>query len=185
VLDELGIEHFDAIGLSWGGLLAQQLALTSPTSLRRLVLASTNMGLLSVPGDLRAIRTLLTPRRYQSVTQLRLAAAAFGGQAHESMDPRHPPAAARLQRPPTLRGYYTQIAALAGWTSLPWLPLLRQQTLVLCGEHDPAVPLVNARILARLIPHAELRIFPNAGHLLYFDDASTPAHEVAAFLRRP
>jgi pimeloyl-ACP methyl ester carboxylesterase len=50
VVTGLGIHTVDVLGLSWGGLLAQQLAVTSPRSVRRLVLASTNVGLGSVPG---------------------------------------------------------------------------------------------------------------------------------------
>ena len=51
-----------------------------------------------------------------------------------------------------------------GWTSLPFLPLLRQPTLVLTGDDDPIIPAVNGRILAGLIRHAELRTYPG-GHI--------------------
>jgi len=57
---------------------------------------------------------------------------------------------------PSLRGYLGQIYAISGWTSLPWLRTLRQQTLVLAGDDDPIVPVANGRILARCIPHAQL-----------------------------
>jgi pimeloyl-ACP methyl ester carboxylesterase len=50
-------------------------------------------------------------------------------------------------------------------TSLPWLRTLRQPTLVLAGDDDPIVPLVNARILAVCIPNARLRIVRGGGHL--------------------
>jgi pimeloyl-ACP methyl ester carboxylesterase len=43
------------------------------------------------------------------------------------------------------RGYLHQLAAGAGWTSLPFLPWLRQPTLILAGDDDPIIPLVNAR----------------------------------------
>ena len=62
------------------------------------------------------------------------------------------------------RGYYYQLAAMTGWTSLPFLPLLRQPTLVLGGDDDPIIPLVNARMLARLIPRARLHVY-RGGHL--------------------
>ena len=46
-------------------------------------------------------------------------------------------------------GYYLQLLAGVGWSSLPWLRLLAQPTLVMCGADDPLVPAANAGILAR------------------------------------
>ena len=61
-------------------------------------------------------------------------------------------------------GYFYQLLAMAGWTSLPWLRSLPQPTLVLMGGDDPLVPPINGRILAGLIPNAELRMIDD-GHL--------------------
>ncbi len=183
VLRSLHVDEVDVIGLSWGGLLAQQMAVTSPRQVRRVVLASTNAGMLSVPGGWRALRTLMTPARYRSSKDLRDALAAFGLDGNSS-DAVRVHNEARLARPPSTRGYYGQILSLAGWTSLPWLPLLRQPTLVLSGSADPAVPLVNARILAALIPHAELAVLPDGGHLVLFEQLEASVDVVARFLTR-
>jgi poly(3-hydroxyoctanoate) depolymerase len=79
------------------------------------------------------------------------------------------------------RGYLYQQLALLGWTSVPWLPLLRQKTLVLAGDDDPVVPVVNARILASLIRRAKLQIF-NDGHLFLISSADEAAKAVREFL---
>jgi len=50
VANALRLGTFDLLGLSWGGLLAQQVPLTAPRRVRRLVLANTNFGFGSVPG---------------------------------------------------------------------------------------------------------------------------------------
>ena len=55
-------------------------------------------------------------------------------------------------------GYYHQIIAGVGWSSLPWLGLLAQPTLVMAGTDDPIVPVANGRILAKLIPDARLTV---------------------------
>ncbi len=183
VLRSLHVDKVDVIGLSWGGLLAQQMAVTSPRQVRRVVLASTNAGMLSVPGGWRALRTLMSPARYRSSKDLRDALAAFGLDGNSS-DAVRVHNEARLARPPSTRGYYGQILALTGWTSLPWVPLLRQPTLVLSGSADPAVPLVNARILAALIPHAELAVLPDGGHLVLFEQLEASVDVVARFLTR-
>ena len=58
-------------------------------------------------------------------------------------------------------GYLHQLLAGAVWTSIFALPLIRQQTLVIAALDDPIVPLVNARIMDRLLPHSTLH--PHAG----------------------
>lgn len=79
------------------------------------------------------------------------------------------------------RGYYYQLIACLGWTSLPRLPRLRPPTLILAGDDDPIIPLVNARIMHRLIPRSELHIY-HGGHLELATDAGRLAPVVEAFL---
>jgi pimeloyl-ACP methyl ester carboxylesterase len=86
-------------------------------------------------------------------------------------------------QPPGGRGYLYQLLALAGWTSAWWLPTLRQPTLVLMGADDPIVPAVNGRILAGLIPNAQLEILP-CGHLFVVSQAEQTARLVQDFLGR-
>ena len=78
-------------------------------------------------------------------------------------------------------GYYLQLIACLGWTSLPWLPFLAQPTLVMMGTDDPIVPLVNGRILAKLIPNARL-VTIDDGHLFLLTSAKEAAGHVAEFL---
>ena len=65
LLDQLGHERADVLGISWGGGLAQQFALSRPDRVRRLVLVATAPGALMVPGHPRVLRHLLTPRRHR------------------------------------------------------------------------------------------------------------------------
>ena len=80
------------------------------------------------------------------------------------------------------RGYYYQLAASTGWSSLPFLRLIRQPTLIVAGDDDPIVPVVNARIMARLMPDARLHVYAGAGHLFLLDQAAEAAERVDAFL---
>jgi poly(3-hydroxyoctanoate) depolymerase len=182
VLRSLRIDEVDVIGLSWGGLLAQQLALTSPGTVRRLVLASTNMGWGSIPGGWRVVRTLASRARYISRRDMQDALAHFGSDAAAPSGALRIHNEARLARPPSVRGYYSQLAGVLGWSSLPWLPLIRQPTLVVCGQADPAVPVINAHVLATLLPNAELVIVPRGGHLVLFEQLATSVDLLAAFL---
>lgn len=84
-----------------------------------------------------------------------------------------------------MRGYLGQLYVTAGWTSLPWLHTLTQPTLVLAGDDDPIIPVLNGRILAALIPTARLEVLPGEGHLFVAEEAPTVACLVAEFLRAP
>jgi len=142
------------------------------------VLVSTATGALMAPGRPAVLAKLATPRRYLDPAYLaEIAPELYGGDLRA-----HPEAVrvyARAVHAVSLHGYLYQLLASIGWTSLPWLPLIRQPTLILAGDDDPIVPLVNAQIMRRLIPDARLHVF-NGGHL----GLLTQAHELAPIVAR-
>jgi pimeloyl-ACP methyl ester carboxylesterase len=79
------------------------------------------------------------------------------------------------------RGYFYQLLSTIAWTSLPRLPRLRAPTLILAGDDDPIIPLVNGRIMHRLIPHSQLHIY-HGGHLELAADTGRLASDIEAFL---
>jgi poly(3-hydroxyalkanoate) depolymerase len=164
LLDQLGHDQADILGISWGGALAQQFALSERRRCRRVVLVATGTGVLMVPASPWVLTTLATPRRYldPGFTR-RIAGQLYGGTARQDAD-QVAGVLHRWTRVGPSRGYLYQLAAGAGWTSLPLLPLLRQPTLVLAGDDDPIIPQVNGRILASLIPHARLHVY-HGGHV--------------------
>src|SRR5262249_13251171 len=154
-----GHDRADILGISWGGGLAQQFALWRPGRVRRLVLVATGTGTVMVPARPRVLRHMLTPRRHRDPRYaMSIAGEIYGG----SMRSSPARAADRLHaggRAGPGRGSYYQLLAGAGWTSLPLLPLLRRPALVLAGDDDPLIPLVNGRILHRLIAGSELHVY--------------------------
>ncbi len=181
LLDALGYQEVDVLGISWGGGLAQQLAHQYPQRCRRLVLVATSMGAISVPGKPSVLAKLLSPRRYLQPSYLStIAPSLYGGIFRQRPDLAR--AYAHLLRAPHGVGYYHQLIAGVGWTSLPWLHQIHQPTLILAGDDDPIVPPVNARIMARLIPRARLHIV-SGGHLLLLTERVQAASLVYQFLR--
>jgi poly(3-hydroxyalkanoate) depolymerase len=182
-LDVLGYGVVDALGISWGGGLAQELAHRHPDRIGRLVLAATSTGMLSVPGRLEALLVLATPRRYYSPTYFaEVAPILYGGAARDRPELLHEQGHLRFIRPPSARGYLWQMAAGIGWTSLPWLHRLKLPVLIMAADDDPIIPLVNARIMARLLPDARLEVIPRGGHLFLLTHAESVAPRIAAFL---
>jgi poly(3-hydroxyalkanoate) depolymerase len=181
LLDELGYDRFDALGISWGGGLAQQLAFQYPRRCRRLVLASTGTGMLMVPARLSVLSKMLTPRRYRDPAYAKaIAPVLYGGRMRRQPDEvRH--VLYEQERLGSRTGYFFQLHAGVGWTSLPALPLIRQPALVLAGKDDPIIPLVNARIMGALLPNATLYVYED-GHLGLITSADELGPIVSRFL---
>jgi len=183
LLDELGLPSAHVLGVSFGGGIAQELALRNPHRVRRLVLASTACGLGGVPGNPAALAMLATPLRYYSPRFLQATARwMYGPDADDDGAVMRQQVHARRSRPPTMWGYLSQLYALAGWTSLPWLHRITAPTLIITGAKDPIVPPVNARLLQSRIPNATAHVVPGAGHLLLMDHAAECAALIAGFL---
>jgi poly(3-hydroxyalkanoate) depolymerase len=178
---QLGYPQVDVLGLSWGGALAQQLALQHRHLVRKLVLVSTSTGSVMVPGHPRVLIRMFTPRRFRDPDYAAsIAAILYGGSAREYPDQVRQILGDSM-RIGSKTGYLHQLLAGVGWTSLPWLRLVRQPTLILAGNDDPIVPLVNARILRCLLPNAELHVY-DGGHVALVTEAAVLAPIVARFL---
>lgn len=176
LLDELGLDRVDVLGVSWGGTIAQQFAAQNPRRCRRLVLAATTAGMLMVPPPPSILLKFATPRRYNDAQyRSSIAGEIYGGKARTDGDVAH------LFRRTRWTGYVMQQLALAGWTSVPWLPLVRQPTLVLAGVDDPVIPTANARLLGRLIPNSRVHLVDD-GHLFLISSAEVVGPVVREFL---
>jgi poly(3-hydroxyoctanoate) depolymerase len=183
LLDVLGFGCVDVLGISWGGTLAQELAFRHHDRVGRLVLVATSPGLISLPGKLQALLVMATPKRYYSPTYFaKVAPILYGGAARERPELLHEQGHLRFIRPPSLRGYLWQIAAVTGWTSLPWLHRLRMPVLILAGDDDPIIPLANARLIAWRVPNATLEVVHGGGHIFLLTHAETVAPRIASFL---
>jgi poly(3-hydroxyalkanoate) depolymerase len=181
LLANLGHHEVDVLGLSWGGGLAQHFAVQHRRRVRRLVLAATGTGSLMVPAHPRTLAKMLTPRRHRDPEYARsIAGEIYGGTMRSEPD-----RAARVLHSDTRlgprRGYYYQLAASTGWSSLPFLRLIRQPVLVVAGDDDPIIPVVNARIMARLLPDARLHLY-RGGHIALITEARDLAPVIEEFL---
>ena len=179
----LDAEGVDVLGLSWGGALAQQFAFQNPRRCRRLILVSTGTGAIMVPGRPRVLSKMVTPRRFlDHHYAAAIAAELYGGSVRddpsvvEKLFDRQLMGGSRV-------GYLHQLLAGMVWTSLFALPLVRQETLIIAGLDDPVVPVANARIMARLLPHATLHLH-SGGHVDLITNAAELAPVIESFRAR-
>ncbi|WP_206340159.1 poly(3-hydroxyalkanoate) depolymerase [Blastococcus litoris] len=182
MLSRLGIdEPVDVLGLSWGGGLAQHFAVQHRRRVRKLVLAATGTGALMIPAHPRVLSRMLTPRRHRDPEYARSIAGEIYGGTMRADPGRAAHVLHSASRLGPRRGYYYQLAAATGWSSLPFLRLIRQPTLVVAGDDDPIVPAVNARIMAKLIPDARLHLY-SGGHIALITEAPELAPVIEEFL---
>lgn len=181
LLDRLGYQVVDVIGVSWGGALAQQFARQYPDRCRRLVLAATSPGAVMVPGRPSALSKMITPKRYLSPTYMQKAAGdIYGGEARR--DPKIMAGHTSRIIAPQFMGYIYQLLAGMGWTSIHWLHKIRQPTLIMAGADDPLVPPVNSRIISLLVPNNRLFVVPGGGHLFMLHSLEKVVPVIREFL---
>jgi pimeloyl-ACP methyl ester carboxylesterase len=174
LLTHLGLDSANVLGLSLGGMIAQELARRSPERVEKLVLASTSCGLkASLMAALGA-----TPARFRPRPQVERAPTI-------SSDP----SLLRLQweamgeYTPSVRGYVGQLRAAVTWSSRSWLGELEMPVLVIAGDDDPVVPLANGRIIASSVRDGRLEVIPGGGHLCLFKEPVYTSQLIRDFLR--
>ncbi len=155
IADRFGQRTLDIAGFSWGGALAQQVAVQFRDRIRRMVLMATTPT-VNAPGIGWA--AMLDDDMLASGLRL--------------------PTATPL-------GLAYQATAMAGWTSAAMLPSLRNlPTLILTGRRDGVVPAAHGQAIADLIDGAVLETMQGS-HLFPFTHAAKVAARITAFLDQP
>ena len=189
-LDTLDLSEVDLFGFSLGGFVAQEIALTRPSLVRRLILAGT--GPKGAPGmkEWRAdvingvVVDEIGADGYVYVFYTRTDSSLAAGQAslgrifqrQEGRD-----------EDPSLESKDAQYQAVLAWGVPDWTAVQRlreisQPTLILQGEDDIMIPAAASHTLAGLIPNAKITIYPDASHGSIFQYAAGAAEETVAFL---
>ncbi|MFM7379055.1 MAG: alpha/beta fold hydrolase [Erythrobacter sp.] len=185
LLAKYGLEQVDVMGVSWGGAMAQHFALQHPGLTRRLTLIATTPGMLMVPGNPAAFTKMADPRRYVDPEFMAKHFKTLYGGMVESAGEDHKASHISRLKPPSPRGYVYQLMCMLGWTSLPALPFMNKETLIMMGDEDQIVPLINGKILAAMIPNSRLLTFAGGGHLFLLTHADESVAAIREFLDAP
>ncbi|RDI28291.1 alpha/beta fold hydrolase [Pseudacidovorax intermedius] len=181
-LEPLGLNEFSVAGLSFGGMVAQAMALAAPSRIRRLVLAHCGA---------------VTPAPVTALWQQRVADAQAGGMAQQvrpTLDrwftpdflDRAPAASdwiGRMVADTALAGYIAAVHAICGLDHVASLVRLQMPTLVIAGQKDMAVSPAVSQALAAGIPGAEFRLMADAAHMSHVEQAATFTETLDAFLQ--
>jgi pimeloyl-ACP methyl ester carboxylesterase len=186
VLDAAGADTAHVLGVSLGGYVAQELALTHPERLRKLVLGSTAPGgPRSFPMPAAGLEAFGRFPTMERESGLRLMVENSLGEygVREQPELVEEIYRYRLKRGPTLAGWQAQAYAGATFDAYDRAPAIAAETLVLQGGGDNVVDPRNADLLVELIPNARLELIPDRGHLLFWQEAERVAPIVREFLR--
>ena len=173
------------MGVSLGGMVAQELAVDHPARVAGLVLVSTTPGWpFAYPMPAATVRLIATTGSMIREVALRRhsenALSAHTIQGRPEVVDRLVELQRSRQADP--RAWSAQAAAGARYAGRRRQAPIRARTLVLQGAADTVVDPGNARLLANRIPDAQLIIFPELGHLLCWQDPDGFADAVISFL---
>jgi 3-oxoadipate enol-lactonase len=171
LLDHLQVEQTLVMGLSMGGMIAQELALLAPQRVRALVLGCTHCGGAERIGPAPDVLSRFADNR--GLTQEQIVDKNIGFFfSHGCRETRPDLVAAYrtaqveapLQPEPA---FLAQLDAIRTFDACSRLARITAPTLVVVGTEDVLVPAQNARLLVKYIPTAQLAEIPGAGHALH------------------
>jgi pimeloyl-ACP methyl ester carboxylesterase len=188
VLEAAGVTSAHVLGMSMGGLIAQELVLSRPDLVRSLVLACTSVGLphaqalgeqgMPDAGVGEALATGAALPAEERMLQLRPILYAPTTSPERMAEDEN----VRGATPTSQEGFTAQLLGAQPWERLAELPGINVPTLVLQGSVDRMVPRPQAERLAKTIPGARLRLIDGAGHALFTDQEEASAAAVLDFL---
>jgi 3-oxoadipate enol-lactonase len=183
VLDAADVDTAHVLGLSMGGLIAQEIALTAPERVRSLCLIATHPGIAHAVMNPQAV-TMLAQRGQMTPQEAAEASIPYNYAPGTPRERIEEDWAVRLPLAATNAGYLAQAVGSSHWDGYDRMVGITAPTLVVHGELDALVPPENGRIIAGRIPGAELAMVPNANHLLMTDRPEHVAQVLVEWLDR-
>ncbi len=181
LLEALEIERAHVLGISMGGMIAQELALAHPERLRSLTVGCSYCGgegsQLMDPADFQALAEAMASgdrdRVFRAMYELNLSP---GFRAEESRYADFTTMAGALAAPQKTIGL--QLQAIMAHDTHDRLPGIATPTLVLHGTADRVLGYPNGPLIASLIPDARLETYEDAGHMFWWEQPERSAELV-------
>lgn len=185
LMDAVGFGEADVLGISMGGMIAQELALNYPEKVDRLVLCATFCGgQESLYADKEVLMKMAdrsgTPEQQVKKTISLLFPEEWlekhGEEYYDDFFDRY------SRAPATEENALRQFMATATFSTHDRLPQIENPTLVMCGTEDIVIPSENSKIIADRIEGAKLVEFEGAGHGFINQCRDEVQKELAGFI---
>ncbi|PLX44479.1 MAG: hypothetical protein C0611_14060 [Desulfobacteraceae bacterium] len=187
VLDAAGVRQVGVVGLSMGGMIAQELAIRHPDRVHRLVLGCTHCGgRMRIPPNPNVVQRFannkgLSPEEVIDKNLTLLVTPQFLKSGSDALK-RYKERQLRAPRQPDY-ALKRQLDAIGGFDACRRIEKIKVPTLILTAERDMLVPPENGRLLSIHIPGAVEKSFAGAGHLIYLECAQDFNETVMKFFR--
>jgi pimeloyl-ACP methyl ester carboxylesterase len=184
----LGLERVDLCGFSLGGGVAQVVALRAPELVRRMILAGTGprggggidqITKIAVIAYLKAGLTFSDPRNFLFFPRTGEGKRAASDYLNRLKERTH-----NRDKRISMQARIAQLKAIrhAGQSQPDDLSLITQPVFVANGDHDLMVASSHSADMARRLPNAQLKIYPNSGHGGVFQHHQTFVADTLQFL---
>jgi 3-oxoadipate enol-lactonase len=183
VLDELGLESAHVLGISMGGMIAQELALAQPGRVRTLTLGCTYCGgdgsALAAPAVMQKLGDAMMSgdraRALRAGFEINLSAPAAADEGTWKAF-----LAIAERRSVAVSVVMAQLQACTSHDTNARLARLQMPTLVIHGTEDQLLPVANGHLIASLIPGSRLEILDGVGHMFWWEQPERAAELIAA-----
>ncbi|MBS7250586.1 MAG: alpha/beta hydrolase [Candidatus Freyarchaeota archaeon] len=187
LMDALEIEEAHMIGVSMGGMIAQELAISYPDRVKKLVLCSTTPGgQKSIPTPPETVQKIM---QSEGLTDEQIARRTIPLLFTEEFIKNNPDVVEKtvnrmLIAPISRDAFMRQIKAIMQFDAYDRLPKINKPTLVMAGKEDVLIPYQNSEILAQRIPRAKLVLYDKVGHGMITQVAEDCAKKILEFLEK-
>ena len=186
VLDDCGLETTHVFGVSLGGYIAQELTLSAPERVEKLVLCSTAVGgpkAHPMPLATQAVFAKYPTMEREAALRMFVENSLGERGVRDLPDLVEEIYAYRLEHAPSTEAWIAQATAGATFADDDRIGSIDKSTLVVHGGADVVVDPRNAELLGELIPRARVEIVPDRGHMLVWEDSDAVAKPMIEFLK--
>lgn len=186
LLKKLGIDKAHVLGVSMGGLIAQQLAILFPQYINKLVLCCTSHGgpnSIPMPKEIIELLNNIDDKMSPEERLEQAMSPAFSpGYMEDNPTEIQQIITWRLEKPTPRNAWLHQFMAATTFNVEDSVGSIDVPVLILSGDQDRVLPVENAYMIQEKIPHSRLKIFPGAGHMFFWEKAQEFNKTVYSFL---
>lgn len=187
LLQSLGIAKAHVVGLSMGGFIAQEIALSYPEVVNRLILVATGMGgtrsLELGKPFWDKVAAAIAGKTPEQVYRTDLTLMTAPGFAERYQDIINHAVGLRMKNPQPLRAFLRQFTACNAFDNNHRAQNISQPTMIILGKDDPIFPISLADDFRQKLPKAKMIIYENCGHAIHLEKADQLSIDIREFLK--
>ncbi|MFC1669455.1 alpha/beta fold hydrolase [Spirochaetota bacterium] len=189
LMDALNIKRAFVLGISMGGMIAQEVALNYPERVEKLIICSSNCGGGEQIIPSKEVLDLLTKVKkgmtLDEVTEDTISLVFSGEFIRDNPLIIKKEKEKMMKYPIHQKDFFSQLKAIMRFSSADRLEKLNIPTLLMHGKKDILIPPENSEIMAKLIPNSKLVCFEDTAHQLFSQEPDIVTRTLIDFLEMP